>query len=117
MRARGTGHIDAAIDLYCKVLGSNPWWEMFSFERFFKFSFSSSREMTIRYSYLYLQISYSLSFPKGMCKDSEVGMLTYTAWPGRVSNPDKGKNFFFIPFVQTGSCMPQSPIHCVGDFF
>jgi hypothetical protein len=37
----------------------------------FKFSFSSSREMTIRYSYFYFQISYSSSSLKGMCNDSE----------------------------------------------
>jgi len=96
MNVRGTGHSDAAIDLYCKVLGLNPWWEMFSFERFSSFPSVSSREM-IQYSYLYFQVSYSPSFPKGMSKESEVGMVTYTAWPGRVSNPDKGTKFFFYP--------------------
>ena len=37
------------------------------------------------------------SFPKRMIKDSEVGVMTSTAWPDRVSNPDKGKNLFFYP--------------------
>jgi hypothetical protein len=92
-----TGQPDAAIDMYCVVLVWNLSWEIVSFWRFSRFPLvlpGKSRYRTRICTPKYLTIRFS---PKGINRNSVVGIVIATALGVRVSNPGNGKKVFSYP--------------------